>query len=202
MKTFSHRAFMAKTKFKLPVLMLIGILLSINQVRGVTYTKITSTSGLPADGSSAKYLIVYETLTYVYDGSKTGNNLGASGDYKTSGNNTFTKSGSTITIKGTDNFYFTISRSGNNYTIQSASGYYIGRTSNSNGLNQSTTDSYNHTISISSGNATITSSAGPKLQFLNNSSSYTFKYYSSSQKLVQLYKEDASGYTVVQVDIG
>ena len=172
--------------------LLVVLIFTCGNVWGVTYTKITSTTGLPADGSSAKYLIVYESLNYVYDGSKTGNNLGASGDYKTSGNTTFTRSGSTITIKGTDNFYFTISRSGNNYIIQSASGYYIGRTANSNGLDQSTSSTYNHTITFSGNNAQITSSGGPKLQFLNSSGSSTFKYYKSSQQLVQLYKLDAS----------
>jgi len=177
---------------KLVSVLVILLTLGVGNVWGVTYTKITSTTGLPADGSSAKYLIVYETLNYVYDGSKTGTNLSASGDYKSSGKTTFTRSGSTITIKGTDNFYFTISRSGNNYIIQSASGYYIGRTENSNGLNQSTSTSYNHTITFSNNNAQITSSGGPKLQFLNSSGSYTFKYYKSSQKLVQLYKLDAS----------
>lgn len=177
--------------------LLVLLIFTCGNARGVTYTKITSTAGLPSDGNSAKYLIVYESLNYVYDGSKTGIDLGASGDYKTAGNSTFSRSSSVITIKGTDNFYFTISRSGNNYIIQSASGYYIGRTSNSNGINQSTSTTYNHTITFSSNNAQITSSGGPKLQFLNNSGSYTFKYYSSSQQLVQLYKEDATTtYTV------
>ena len=188
----NNGARVAQEWLKYAAMFVMLLTLGSGNVWGVTYTKITSTTGLPADGSSAKYLIVYESLNYVYDGSKKGTNLGASGDYKTSGNSTFTRSGSTITIKGTDNFYFTISRSGNNYIIQSASGYYIGRTANSNGLDQSTSSTYNHTITFSGNNAQITSSGGPKLQFLNSSGSYTFKYYKSSQQLVQLYKLDAS----------
>ena len=42
---------------------------------------------------------------------------------------------------------FTIAKSGNNYTVKSHSGYYIGQTSNSNGMTANQSTSYSHTIS-------------------------------------------------------
>ena len=139
---------------------------------------------------SGDYLFVYEPHSYAYDGSKTAADLGASGDYKT-----VTISDDKIeSTSATQAIKFTVAKIGStsNYSIKSASGYYIGRTANSNGINQSTSEVYNNTISYEDGTITITSSAGPALQFLDSKGSYTFKYYSSSQKKFSLFKYDES----------
>ena len=76
------------------------------------------------------------------------------------------------------------------WSIQSASGYYIGRTSNSNGMNRSETTVYSHTLSIDGAeNAVITSSAGPDLRYNKNSNDKRFRYYGSGQQPIQLYKK-------------
>lgn len=90
---------------------------------GAVYEKVTSA---PSDWSG-QYLIVYEAAALAFDGSRT--TLDAVSNAKT-----INLSNSQISINE-DNFYFTIAKSGSdNYTIKSASGYYIGQTSNANGL--------------------------------------------------------------------
>ena len=86
---------------------------------------------------------------------------------------------------------FTITKSGSNYLIKSASGYYIGQTSNANGLKSSTTTSYNNTLSMSGTDVNLVS-GGAYLRFNATSGEMRFRYYKSStysgQKAVQLYK--------------
>lgn len=147
----------------------------------VTFNRVTEA---PTDWSG-EYLIVSEKQpTMAYDGSKTGTNLGTNGDL-------FIVTANASTITGdysAKTFIIAKSSTDGKYTIKSKSGYYIGRTSNYNGLDQSTTTTYDNTISISNSLVTITSSAGPKLQFYNSSGSYTFKYYKSAQSAIRLYK--------------
>jgi hypothetical protein len=77
----------------------------------------------------------------------------------------------------------------NTVTILSASGYYIGRTADSNGFNASQTEEYTNTVSIDEGgNAIIAGSAGPKLQFYKSGNNSRFRYYKSAQKAIALYK--------------
>lgn len=140
------------------------------------YAKVTSA----LSDYSGKYLIVCETAGVAFDGSLT--TLDA-----TSNNFAVTISSSTVSTLYTTKEW-TIAKSGDNYTIKSASGYYIGRTANSNGLNSSTSDAYTNTISVSSGTATITSSSGPVLKFNNNNDQKRFRYFGSGQTDVQLYK--------------
>lgn len=74
-------------------------------------------------------------------------------------------------------------------TLKSASGKYIGRTSNSNGLNEHVATEYENTFSIDEeGNAVITSSAGPTLRYNYGSNDNRFRYYKSGQQPVALYK--------------
>jgi len=82
---------------------------------------------------------------------------------------------------------FSIEAITDGYSIKSTHDTYIGRTSNSNGFNTSD-EALLNTISISSGNAIITSSAGPTLQYYNSGNNSRFRYYSSSQVAIQLYK--------------
>ena len=78
-------------------------------------------------------------------------------------------------------------------TIMSASGYYIGQTSDANGLASSTTTAYTNTISFDEdGNANIVS-GGAYLRYNSASNQTRFRYYKSSsytnQKAIQLYKK-------------
>ena len=139
------------------------------------YAKVTES----LSDFSGNYLIVHEGSGRALDGSLT--TLDAQGNYFA-----VTISAGVITGDYTTK-QFTIAKTGNNYTIKSASGYYIGRTSNSNGFNSSTSDAYTNTIAYSSG-ITITSSGGPTLQYYSTSGQERFRFYSSSQNAVALYK--------------
>ncbi len=147
---------------------------------GATYTKVTSA---PSDWSG-EYLIVYESGMVAFDGSLT--TLDAA-----SNTQTVTIANNTITLDS--KYSFTISKSGANYTIKSASGMYIGNNSNSNALSSSTS-SLNNTISFSSANdITIKSSGGAYLRYNSASNQLRFRYYKSSsytgQKAICLYKK-------------
>lgn len=83
-------------------------------------------------------------------------------------------------------------KSGDNYTIQSKSEYYIGQTSNANGLKSSTSTAYTNTVSLNAdGNVDIVS-GGAYLRYNATSGQYRFRYYKSSsytaQKAITLYK--------------
>ena len=147
---------------------------------GKTYQKITNTNDL-TDGN---YLIVYEDGSLAFDGRLTSlanTNNNCSVDIVTSGNNTITTS---------DDIYFTYDSSSG--TLKSASGYYIGQTSNANGLASSTTTTYTNTITFSDGDANIVS-GGAYLRFNSTSSERRFRYFRSAtytaQKAIQLYKD-------------
>ena len=79
----------------------------------------------------------------------------------------------------------------NQYTIQSKSGYYIGQTSDANGLQSSTSTSYAHTLSFTDGAFTAVS-GGAYLRYNSASNQLRFRYYKSGsytgQKAIQLYK--------------
>ncbi len=139
-----------------------------------TYEKITTTNEL-TDG---RYLIVYETGNVAFDGSRT--TLDATSNTKSVDINN-------NQIQTNEDIYFTINTTAG--TIQSASGYYIGRTAASNGMNTSTTEAYTNTITFDNNNAIITSSGGPTLKFNSNNDQKRFRYFGSGQQAIQLYKE-------------
>ena len=170
--------------------------MGFGQAWGETWEKVTSA---PSDWSG-DYLIVYEDGKVAFDGSRT--TLDAA-------SNTFsvTISDGKITTASTtgDTKYFTIAKSGSNYTIKSASGKYIGNNSNSNALTSSTTI-LNNTISLNNGEINIVSSGGAYLRYNATSSisngsqtGLRFRYYKSSsytgQKAIQLYKKKSAAYT-------
>lgn len=147
------------------------------------YEKVTSN----LTDWSGTYLIVYETDNKAFDGSLT--------VFEANNNNiSVTITSNTIVSNATtDASSFVIARAaGDNYTIKSSSGYYIGRTANSNGLNANTGTAYTNTISYSAGNVTITSSAGPTLKYNNQSGTERFRYYTSGQQAIQLYRKIAN----------
>ena len=146
------------------------------------YTKVTTTSNL-TDG---QYLIVCEEFTQAYDGSVS--DLSASGAHV----EVTISDNKILATSALNGISFTITTANGSSTIQSASGYYIGQTSDSNGVKFSKTEAYSNTISFdSSGNANIIASGGPYLRY-NSSGAGMFRYYKSTtysaQKAIQLYK--------------
>lgn len=93
---------------------------------------------------------------------------------------------------------FQITKSENEgfWNIKSNSGYYIGRTATSNGMNTSQSTAYDVTISIADNNtAVITSSGGPKLQAYTTTDGKRFRFYKSTQKPITLFRlQEASPY--------
>ena len=148
------------------------------------YVKVTQAP----ESWSGEYLIVYEEGNVAFNGGL--EELDAAG-------NTISVTISDNTIEAseaTDAAKFTIAPMDGGYSIQSASGIYIGLNGNSNGLNGSSNPQAN-TISYS-GVANIVSSGGAYLRFNASSGQNRFRYYKSasysSQKAIQLYKKVGS----------
>jgi hypothetical protein len=153
------------------------------------YVKVTSTAGI-TDG---EYLIVYEDAEgnpkapVAFDGSLAPVKLDVA-------SNNIEVSIASNTIAGNtdiDAATFTINTTAG--TIQTKDGYYIGQTSNANGLATSTTTEYTNTISIENdGSATIISSGGAYLRYNSANDNLRFRYYKStsytSQQPIHLYK--------------
>lgn len=143
-----------------------------------TYTKVSET---PSDWSG-QYLIVYNN--WAFDGSLT--KLDAVNNYQTI----------TIendTIEEERDIYFTIKKlNDNTYSIQSASGYYIGCTGEK-GLSSSLTQQYEHTISLGTDTlVNLTTTSGATLQFNNQNNQNRFRYYASDQQPITLYRNGTS----------
>lgn len=145
------------------------------------FVKVTTA---PTDWSGT-YLIVYETGKVAFDGSltkldKVSNTVDVTiSDNKIEATDALMKSVFTIEPSTTGN-----------YSIKAASGSYIGRTENSNGLNANEKTKYDHTLSIDNGVLSVKSSRGPALKYNSNSDQKRFRYYKSGQKDIQLYKLD------------
>ena len=146
------------------------------------YVKVTSTDDL----TSGTYLIVYEDGNLAFNGGletldAVGNSIAV-----TISNNTIPSS------TEVDAAVFTYDADAR--TFKSASGYYIGQTSDANGLASNATTAYTNTVSIDAdGNADIVSSGGAYLRYNAASNQTRFRYYKSSsytgQKAIQLYKK-------------
>lgn len=147
------------------------------------YVKVTSA---PSDWSG-EYLIVYEEGNRAFDGGLT--SLDATSNY--------------IPVSITDNIIvatevteagkFTITTVNGGYSIQSTSGYYIGQTSNENGLKSSQTIVYVNTLSHNGTSVDIIGSGGAYLRYNANSGQERFRYFKSgtyaNQQPIQLYKK-------------
>ena len=146
------------------------------------FTKVETT---PTDWSGT-YLIVYETGKVAFNG-----NL-----------STLDAVSNTVPVTIEENKIqytellakstFVIAKSGDSYSVKSASGYYIGNTSYANALKQNSTE-YTHTISLENGDVSLTESNNTTLKFNNTSNQMRFRYYKSGQQNIQLYKLDGSG---------
>ena len=152
---------------------------------GPSYVKVTST---PTDWSG-EYLIVYEAGDVALDGSLTSLDVANNCKPVTINDGTITANEEMAKIS------VTIAKSGSNYTIKTASGYYIGETSTSNDLDFSTSTQYTNTITLSNSTLTIKASGGNTLQFNKSSDQMRFRYFKSvNQQPIALYKlETASG---------
>lgn len=150
-------------------------------VAGGKWVKVTEA---PADWSG-DYLIVCESTQSVFDGSLT--KLDAAGNYKT-----VTISDNTITSDADLNgCKFTISSVSGGYSVKSASGFYIYSTSSGKNTlltSQSESSSTVNTISFEDGNVSIVGVSGVELKYYDGGAQSRFRYYSSNQKPIALYK--------------
>ena len=177
------------------VAVLTVLLIVSTNASSATYTKVTTA---PSDWSG-EYLIVYETGNVAFNGALT--TLDA-----VSNTISVTISDGTITTTDAD-ATFTITKSGTSYTIQSKSGYYIGQTSNANGLQSNNTSiTYSHTISLNNDKTVnIVSSGEAYLRYNATSGQERFRYYKSSsytnQKAICLYKlAEVAKTTAITID--
>lgn len=163
-----------------------------NAVVEGAYVKVTSTDDL----TSGTYLIVYEDGNLAFNGGletldAVGNSIAV-----TISNNTIPSS------TEVDAAVFTYDADAG--TFMSASGKYIGQTSNANGLATSATTAYSNTVSIDAdGNADIVSS-GAYLRYNAASNQLRFRYYKSAsytgQKAIQLYKKSGQNLGAPVID--
>lgn len=146
------------------------------------YVKVTSDDQL----GYGMYLIVYENGSLAFDGNlETLDAASNTKEVEIRGN--MIKSDP----DGIDKSAFIIDVAAG--TIKSSKGYYIGQTSNNNGLASSETTAYENAISIDDdGNADVVS-GGAYLRYNSTSGQERFRYFKSStytsQKAIQLYKK-------------
>lgn len=145
-----------------------------------TYTKITKTNLADYSGT---YLLVYEAGNVAFDGSLA--TLDAA-----SNNKGVEIKGNTITGAYSD-YTFTIEKVEGGYSIKSASGSYIGRSASSNGLSTAKTYSADYLNTIT--NLVIKGKGGLALQYNAASDQTRFRYFTSTQKPVALYRLNGTG---------
>ena len=148
------------------------------------YVKVTEA---PADWSG-EYLIVYEAGKLIFDGSRT--SLDDKNNFQG-----VTIVDNTISANNGNKYQVVITSYNGGYSIQTASGYYIGATENSNSLNSSKTTVYKNTISLNAdGTVNVIGSGGAYLRY--NHSDSRFRYYKSgtytNQKAIALYVKNGS----------
>ena len=157
-----------------------------DMVEEVRYAKVTAELA----NWSGEYLIAYHDGSLVFDGSRT--TLDAVNNYQN------------VTFNGNyvDNatalapYTFTINRvNANTYTIRSASGNYIGRDTDANGMLSSQTTQYNNTIRFNGGDVDIVGGGGAYLRFNSDAGQKRFRYFKSAtytgQKAIQLYRKES-----------
>lgn len=164
---------------------------------GGYFTKLTSMDNFEDGGT---YLIVCESESKAFNGAldvldAVSNNISV-----TIADN---KIEATPTIMAST---FTIATKKGGYSIKSASGYYIGRTAKSNGLNTSKSDSYTNDIQINKVTQKVyiesIEISSTYLYFNALSGQERFRYFTSTQKDIQLYKYIAPAATSQIVEIG
>lgn len=146
------------------------------------YKKITSTQDL----TSGIYLIVYEDGSLAFNGGLT--------DLDVAGNSISVEIKGDMVVSTEDVDAATFTYDASVGTLKSASGFYIGQTTDANGLKASETQAYTNTVSIDeNGNADVVASGGAYLRYNAANNDKRFRYYKSStytsQKAIQLYKK-------------
>ncbi len=133
---------------------------------------------------SGTYLIVYEDGNLAFDGSR--ETLDDESNYISVAIN----NGEIESNVTNDACSFVISRSGENYTIKSNSGYYIGKTADSNGLNASQSTAYTNTITYDyvDNVAKVQSSGGKYLMYNSAAGQTRFRFISVGCD-IQLYRK-------------
>ena len=177
------------------------------EVSGTTYAPKTVTYALtvlkaPATPTSTvyvkvtdavtdgEYLIVYEDATspVAFNGSlasldAVSNNIEVTINSNAIAGNTDIDA-ATFTIDATDG------------SILSKSGYYIGQTSDANGLKTNATTAYGNTFTIENDGSVTIKSGGAYLRYNSDANNWRFRYYKSSsytnQKAIALYKKASS----------
>ena len=152
------------------------------------YEKVTSA----LSDWSGEYLIVYEAGSLAFNGALTSNL------HKENGISVTISGGKVEKTSATAAAQFTVTKSGDGYTIRSASGYYIGNTINSNYLDNNASTEFINSISChSAGYVDVISSGGAYLRYIPSSSSLSttkprFCYVASGSvsetSVIQLYK--------------
>ncbi|MBO4519455.1 MAG: hypothetical protein J5704_05390, partial [Paludibacteraceae bacterium] len=152
-------------------------------IGSTAYNRINSVGNL----TNGEYLIVYEAGNLIFNGGLSSLDVAS---------NTIT--GLTITNHSiasstkVDTATFTIAAVTGGYSIRSAKGKYIGKTSDNNGL-EIDNNALLNTISFDADSVTIHSSGGAYLRYNSNQGDERFRYYKSStytkQKPIQLYKK-------------
>ena len=159
-------------------------MLSLGAFAQTNYTKVTSADQIFAGG---KYLIVYEEGNLALDGSLS--TLDAVSNTKQ-----VAISGNAISVTD-NNFYFTLGEVEGGYSVKSASGYFIGNTSDANTIKSSQTEAYLNTITFNPDSVEIVS-AGTHLRYNIASGQTRFRYFKSgtytNQKKIALYIDAAS----------
>ena len=165
------------------LLSIFAVLFAFAGVQAQSYVKVTSA---PVDWSG-DYLIVYEAGNVAFNG-------GLSTLDATSNTISVTISdGKILATDATNAAKFTIVSNGDGtYTVQSVSGYYIGQTSNANGLKTDDATKYGNTLSINDDASVNIVSGGAYLRYNAAKDQLRFRYYKSSsyagQKAIALYK--------------
>ena len=137
----------------------------------------------PIDDYSGTYLIVNEENMVAFNGGLESldvneNNIGVD-----------ISDGVIMSNAETNSAVFTISKTAAAYSIRSLSGFYIGRTSGTAGLNANQTTVYDNFIDIDEeGNAVVAASDTMVLRYNSTSGQKRFRYYKGTQKAIQLYK--------------
>ena len=147
-----------------------------------TYIKVTEA----LTDWSGTYLIVYEDGSLAFNGAYTDLDVASNTVSVAIADNKIAASGAAAQA------YFVIEAVEGGYSIKSSSGYYVGQTSNANGLKANASTQYVNTLGIDNDqNATIVSGEA-YLRFNAAKDDMRFRYYKSStytgQKAIALYK--------------
>ncbi len=155
------------------------------------YVKVTSA---PANWANDHYLIVYEGdathAAVAFDGKRDNGDNGnidaaSNGVEVTITNDAIAKTARLAAAE------WRIAAVTGGHSIQSASGFYIGQTTDANGLQNNSSTAYVNTLAYSSG-FSVTGSGNAVMRYNYASDQLRFRYYKSSsyssQQVIQLYK--------------